>query len=42
MQEFSNEPSNPERVLVPPDGKDELAVAGQHLASMDACRPRNP
>ncbi|GCA48390.1 sensor protein ZraS [Sinorhizobium sp. KGO-5] len=34
MQEFSDEPSSPERVLVPPKGKDELAVAGQHLASM--------
>ncbi|AHK43256.1 MULTISPECIES: HAMP domain-containing sensor histidine kinase [Ensifer] len=34
MQEFSNDPSNPARVLVPPEGRDELAVAGQHLASM--------
>ncbi|ASY61552.1 Sensor histidine kinase in cluster with mercury reductase [Sinorhizobium sojae CCBAU 05684] len=34
MQEFSDEPSNPERMLVSPEGRDELAVAGQHLASM--------
>ncbi|MEI2300803.1 sensor histidine kinase [Ensifer sp. MJa1] len=34
MQEFSNDPADPGRVMVPPDGRDELAVAGQHLASM--------
>lgn len=34
MQEFSNDPADPARVLVPPQGHDELAVAGQHLASM--------
>ncbi|WP_429811105.1 ATP-binding protein [Ensifer sp. B1-9] len=34
MQEFSNDPADPGRVLVPPEGRDELAVAGQHLASM--------
>ncbi|WP_104662699.1 sensor histidine kinase [Ensifer adhaerens] len=34
MQEFSNDPADPARVLVPPEGRDELAVAGQHLASM--------
>ncbi|HEV7309335.1 HAMP domain-containing sensor histidine kinase [Ensifer sp.] len=34
MQDFSNDPADPGRVLVPPEGRDELAVAGQHLASM--------
>lgn len=34
MQDFSNDPADPARVLVPPQGHDELAVAGQHLASM--------
>ncbi|MEI3850554.1 MULTISPECIES: sensor histidine kinase [Ensifer] len=34
MQEFSDDPADPGRVLVPPEGRDELAVAGQHLASM--------
>lgn len=34
MQEFSADPADPGRVLVPPEGRDELAVAGQHLASM--------
>ncbi|MBP2235797.1 signal transduction histidine kinase [Sinorhizobium kostiense] len=34
MQEFSDEPADPARILTPPEGRDELAVAGQHLASM--------
>ncbi|WDZ77018.1 HAMP domain-containing sensor histidine kinase [Ensifer adhaerens] len=36
MQEFSDDPADPGRVLVPPEGRDELAVAGQHLASMQS------
>lgn len=34
MQAFSDDPADPGRVLVPPEGRDELAAAGQHLASM--------
>ncbi|WP_438750493.1 sensor histidine kinase [Pararhizobium sp. O133] len=34
MQEFSAEPSDPGRVLEPAPGRDELSIAGQHLAAM--------
>ncbi|MBP1858123.1 sensor histidine kinase [Rhizobium herbae] len=34
MQDFSAEPSDPARVLEPAPGRDELAVAGQHLSAM--------
>jgi len=34
MQDFSAEPSDPARVLEPARGRDELAIAGQHLSAM--------
>jgi len=34
IQEFAADPSNPGRVLVPSGGRDEIAVAGIHLAAM--------
>jgi signal transduction histidine kinase len=34
MQDFAVEPSDPARVLEPALGRDELAVAGQHLSAM--------
>ncbi len=34
MRDFSEEPANPARVLVPSPGRDELAVAGIHLSQM--------
>lgn len=34
MQEFSEAPSDPARVLEPAPGRDELAIASQHLAAM--------
>jgi len=34
MQVFAGDPSNPDCVLVPPLGTDELALAARHLASM--------
>ncbi|MDQ0560410.1 signal transduction histidine kinase [Rhizobium mesoamericanum] len=34
MQRFSSDPENPQNVFVGDGGRDELAVAGRHLASM--------
>ena len=34
IRDFAAEPSNPNRVLVPSGGRDEVAVAGIHLAEM--------
>ncbi len=34
MQDFASHPSDPDRVLVPTDGRDEISIAGQHLAAM--------
>ncbi|MGQ3296456.1 MAG: sensor histidine kinase [Shinella sp.] len=34
IQEFTADPSNPSRVLEPSGGRDEIAVAGIHLAAM--------
>ena len=34
MQSYSDDPEDPARVLQPDDGRDELAVAGRHLATM--------
>ncbi|ANH02643.1 histidine kinase [Shinella sp. HZN7] len=34
IQEFAADPSNPARVLEPSGGRDEIAVAGIHLAAM--------
>lgn len=34
IQEFTADPSNPARVLEPSGGRDEIAVAGVHLAAM--------
>jgi signal transduction histidine kinase len=34
MQAYSDDPEDPGRVLVPDGGRDELSVAGRHLASM--------
>lgn len=34
MQNFSEDPGNPERIFVPEEGTDELSVAGRHLADM--------
>lgn len=34
MREFSADPENPARIMVPEKGGDELTIAGQHLASM--------
>ncbi|WP_028749591.1 sensor histidine kinase [Rhizobium mesoamericanum] len=34
MQQFSSDPENPQNVFVGDGGRDELAVAGRHLASM--------
>jgi signal transduction histidine kinase len=34
IQEFAADPSNPARVLKPSGGRDEIAVAGIHLAAM--------
>lgn len=34
MQKFSTEPENPQNVFVGDGGRDELAVAGRHLTSM--------
>ncbi|MXN44753.1 sensor histidine kinase [Shinella kummerowiae] len=34
IQEFTADPSNPSRVLEPSGGRDEIAVAGVHLAAM--------
>ncbi|ACM25336.1 HAMP domain-containing histidine kinase [Agrobacterium sp. SHOUNA12C] len=36
MQAYSDDPEDPSRVLVPDEGRDELAVAGRHLASMQS------
>lgn len=36
MQAYSDDPEDPGRVLVPDTGRDELAVAGRHLASMQS------
>ncbi|MDL2405004.1 HAMP domain-containing sensor histidine kinase [Rhizobium calliandrae] len=36
MQAYSDDPEDPSRVLVPDEGRDELAVAGHHLASMQS------
>ncbi|MDL2399126.1 sensor histidine kinase [Rhizobium mayense] len=36
MQAYSDDPEDPNRVLVPDEGRDELAVAGHHLASMQS------
>lgn len=36
MQAYSDDPEDPARVLVPDDGRDELAVAGRHLAAMQS------
>ncbi|MBB3612298.1 HAMP domain-containing sensor histidine kinase [Rhizobium sp. BK602] len=36
MQAYSDDPEDPGRVLVPDGGRDELAVAGRHLASMQS------
>ncbi|MBB5575119.1 MULTISPECIES: sensor histidine kinase [Rhizobium] len=36
MQTFSQDPEDPSRVLVSDGGRDELAVAGRHLASMQS------
>ncbi|WFU09367.1 HAMP domain-containing sensor histidine kinase [Rhizobium sp. CB3090] len=36
MQTFSDDPEDPGRVLVADGGRDELAVAGRHLASMQS------
>jgi signal transduction histidine kinase len=34
MQAYADDPEDPARVLVPDEGRDELAVAGRHLALM--------
>lgn len=34
MQEFARDPADPSRVLVPAEGRDELAAASVHLAQM--------
>ena len=34
MQTYSDDPEDPGRVLVPDSGRDELAIAGRHLATM--------
>ena len=34
MQDFSEAPDDPTRILIPEPGKDELALAGHHLAEM--------
>ncbi|MDO9416401.1 sensor histidine kinase [Pararhizobium sp.] len=34
MQAFAGDPADPARILVPAEGKDELAIAGRHLAIM--------
>ncbi|MFB2549774.1 sensor histidine kinase [Ensifer soli] len=34
MQAFAADPADPGRIFLPPAGTDELAVAGQHLATM--------
>jgi signal transduction histidine kinase len=34
MQEFAADPSNPGSIMQPPQGADELALAGRHLAAM--------
>ncbi len=36
MQTYSEDPEDEKRVLVPDDGRDELSVAGRHLASMQS------
>jgi signal transduction histidine kinase len=36
MQAFSDDPEDPSRVLLSDDGRDELSVAGRHLAAMQA------
>ena len=36
MQAYSDDPEDPSRVLMPDEGRDELAVAGRHLASMQS------
>jgi signal transduction histidine kinase len=36
MQSYSDDPEDPGRVLVPDGGRDELAVAGRHLATMQS------
>ncbi len=36
MRDFSEDPEDPARIMVPESGGDELAIAGQHLASMQA------
>ncbi|MCP8896377.1 HAMP domain-containing histidine kinase [Shinella daejeonensis] len=40
VRAFAADPSNPARVLVPSDGKDELAVAGRHLSEMQQALQR--
>ena len=40
MREFAAEPSDPNRILVPSAGRDELAVAGIHLAEMQQALQR--
>lgn len=34
MQQFSNDPENPQHIFVGDGGRDELALAGRHLTSM--------
>ncbi|WP_244616176.1 HAMP domain-containing sensor histidine kinase [Rhizobium sp. RU20A] len=34
MQDFAAHPADPDRVLVPTDGRDEISIAGQHLSAM--------
>lgn len=34
MQDFTADPADPARILTPEEGRDELAVASQHLATM--------
>jgi signal transduction histidine kinase len=36
MQAYSDDPEDPSRILVTDEGRDELSVAGRHLASMQA------
>src|SRR6195952_2781228 len=36
MQDYSDDPEDPSRILVTDDGRDELSIAGRHLASMQA------
>ncbi len=36
MQGFAGDPANPDRIMMPEAGRDELAVAGRHLATMQS------